>query len=90
MAIDPEREVTIVLPFWMVDRLKKTTVILSMFRDEADVRAVIDIIDAIHKGAMEYIRQEEGELLDYLSELDDDAEFILPPKKNDDEEDPKN
>jgi len=69
--IDPERNITITLPIWMVEKLVKIKPTLSMFKDEADVSAVIEIIDAIYAGSLEFIRQEEGELMDYLSEPDD-------------------
>jgi hypothetical protein len=85
MPIDPERNITITLPFGMVERLMRVKPILSMFGDDEDVRAVIDIIEAIHAGALEYVREEEGELMDYLTSLDD--EDIDLPDDGDDEDD---
>lgn len=77
MKIDPDRPVTITLPFEMVERLRQAKQILSMFNDEKDVRAVMDIIDAIYEGALEYIREEEGEIDEYLSG-DDYGGYIDP------------
>lgn len=72
MKIDPERSITITLPFGMIEALKRAKPILSMFRDEGEVRSVIEIIDAIYAGALEYIREEEGEIEDYLGGSEDD------------------
>ena len=85
MQIDPEREITLTIPFGMVDSLKKATSILAMFRDEADVRAVIEIIDAMYAGALEFIRQDEGEITNMLTEADADEQYFVKP--GDDEED---
>jgi len=82
MAIDPDREITITLPFGMIEKLRKVKPILSMFRDEGDVGAVIEIIDAIHAGALEYVREEEGELMSYLTSGDD--ELDTPDDDDDD------
>ena len=79
MRIDPERAVTITLPFGMIEALHRAKPILSMFRDEGDVKSVMEIIDAIYEGAMEYIREEEGDIKDFLE--GDDEGFNL----NDDE-----
>ncbi len=87
MNIDPEREVTITLPYGMVLQLKSITPILSMFRDERDVRAVIEIIEAIHTGAIEFIRQEDGDIMDYLAEAEDTERFLNPDDDDDDDDD---
>jgi len=87
MNIDPEREVTITLPYGMVLQLKSMTPTLSMFRDERDVRAVIEIIEAIHTGAIEFIRQEDGDIMDYLAEAEDTERFLNPDDDDDDDED---
>ena len=79
MTVDPEREITLTLPFGMVTKLKDATKILAMFRDEPDVRAVIEIINAIHAGAMEFIRQEDGDLMDYLSDGESDGSYFVKP-----------
>ncbi len=84
MSIDPDREITITLPFGMVEKLRQVKPILSMFRDEKDVSAAIEIIDAIHAGALEYIREEEGELMDYLTSANDD-EISLPDEDKDED-----
>ena len=86
MPIDPERNITITLPFGMVERLTRVKPILSMFGDDEDVRAVIDIIDAIHTGALEYVREEEGELMDYLTNIDDE-DIELPDNGEIDDDD---
>ena len=75
MKIDPERSITITLPFEMVESLRRAKPILSMFRDENEVKKVMDIIDAIYEGALEYIREEEGEIQDFL-ESDEDQELL--------------
>jgi hypothetical protein len=82
MRIDPERPITITLPFGMIEQLRRAKPILSMFRDEGDVRAVIDIIDAVYEGALEYIREEEGEIKEFLDGEEDEGFDI---KKKDDE-----
>ncbi len=89
MKIDPERNVTITLPMWMIDRLINMKPTLAMFRDDEDVKVVLDIIDAMHAGALEYIRQEDGEVLDYLSDIDEEEGYILPPEKSKPEDDDK-
>ena len=85
MNIDPDREITITIPFGMIEKMKKATPILSMFRDEGDVRAVIEIIEAIYVGALEFIREEEGEILEYLADGEGDAEYFLAPDDEDKE-----
>lgn len=90
MPIDPERNITITLPFGMVEKLSRIKPILSMFRDEEDVRAAIEIIDAIHGGALEYVREEEGELMDYLTNLDDEEIEIPDNGEIDDDDDGSN
>jgi hypothetical protein len=77
MKIDPERSITITLPFGMVEQLKRAKPILSMFRDEGEVRSVIEIIDAIYAGAIEYVREEEGEIKDFLDGSEDNELFDL-------------
>jgi len=77
MKIDPERSITITLPFGMIEQLKRAKPILSMFRDEGDVRGVIEIIDAIYAGAIEYVHEEEGEIKDFLDGEDDRECFDL-------------
>jgi hypothetical protein len=77
MKIDPERSVTITLPFGMIEALRRAKPILSMFRDEDQVKSVIDIIDAIYEGALEYIREEEGEIQEFLDTDDDEELFDL-------------
>ena len=62
MNIDPDRSISITLPFGMIEKLKNIKPILGMFRDQGDVKSVIEIIDAIYAGAMEFIREEDGEL----------------------------
>jgi hypothetical protein len=89
MKIDPERNVTITLPIWMLEKLIKMKPTLAMFRDDEDVQVVMDIIDAMHAGAVEYIQQEDGELLEYLSDIEDDDGYILPPEKKDKEDNGK-
>lgn len=66
--MDPvsERNITITLPFGMIQSLVKSKPVLAMFSDDRDIREVIRIIDAIHAGALEFIRQEDTELLSYL------------------------
>jgi len=86
MTVDPEREITLTIPFGMVESLKRATPILAMFRDEADVRAVIEIINAIHAGAMEFIRQEEGDIDDMFSEGDGDKGYFAKPSDDDDKD----
>lgn len=71
MNIDPDRSITITLPFGMIEQLKQTKPVLSMFSDSPEIRQVIDIIDAIYAGALEYIREEEGEIQDYFSEKEE-------------------
>ncbi len=90
MNIDPDREITITLPFGMIVKLIKATQVLSMFRDESDVRATIEIINAIHAGALEFIRQEDGEIMDYLSDGEPDKEFFLPPDNSEEKEEDEN
>lgn len=85
MQVDPEREITLTIPFGMVDSLKKSTQILSMFRDEAEVRAVIEIINAIYAGAIEFIRQEEGDITEMLHEPDADEAYFVKPDDKDEE-----
>ena len=77
MRIDPDRAITITLPFGMVEQLRRAKPILSMFRDEGDISSVIDIIDAIYEGALEYVREEEGEIKELLDEDDDQGFFSL-------------
>jgi hypothetical protein len=77
MKIDPERSVTITLPFGMIEALRRAKPILSMFRDEGEVKSVIDIIDAIYEGALEYIREEEGEIQEFLGSDDEEELFDL-------------
>lgn len=77
MNIDPERNVTIILPFSMIAALVQAKPILSMFSDEEEVKQIIRIIDAIQASAMEYIRQEDGEVLDYLASETKTDEFDL-------------
>jgi hypothetical protein len=84
MKIDPERSITITLPFGMIEALKRAKPILSMFRDEGEVRSVIEIIDAIYAGALEYIREEEGEIEDYLGGSEDEG--LLDIDESDDGE----
>jgi len=84
MKIDPDRSITITLPFGMIEKLKRAKPILAMFRDEGEVRNVIEIIDAIYSGAVEYIREEEGELRDLLHTGPDDEDAFLV--EEDDEE----
>ncbi len=78
MKIDPEREITLTIPYGMVLRLKESTKILAMFRDEKDVRSTIEIIDAIHAGAMEFLRREDGDSLDHYTEDNDKGYFVKP------------
>jgi hypothetical protein len=87
MKIDPERTITITLPFGMIEQLKRAKPVLAMFRDEKEIRLVMEIIDAIYTGAVEYIREEEGELGNLLSSDTDDDDFFLI---EDDEEDKTN
>jgi hypothetical protein len=75
MKIDPDRAITITIPFGMIDQLKRAKPILSMFRDESDVRGIIEIIDAIYAGALEYVREEEGEIQDLLGTDDEDIDL---------------
>ena len=86
MNIDPEREITLTIPMGMVDSLKKALPILSMFRDEADVRAVIEIINAIYAGALEFIRQEEGDINSMLTEADADETYFVKPDSDEDDD----
>lgn len=86
MQVDPEREITLTIPFGMVNSLKKATPILAMFRDEAEVRAVIEIIDAIYAGAIEFIRQEEGDLTSMMTEPDSDEQYFVKPGDDEDED----
>ena len=86
MNIDPDRPITITIPFGMIAALKQAKPILSMFRDQGDVKTVIEIIDAIFAGALEYIREEEGEIQDYLREFaDDDIDSILLQEEDDED-----
>jgi hypothetical protein len=87
MNIDPERNVTIILPFSMVMALVQAKPILSMFSDEDEVKQIIRIIDALHASAMEYIRQEDGEVLDYLAgdTKSDDFDLLDNQSESDDE-----
>lgn len=62
MKIDPDRTITITLPFHMIDKLSSVKPILGMFRDEPGVKAAMDIIDAIYSGAVEFVREEDGEI----------------------------
>jgi hypothetical protein len=87
MKIDPDRSITITLPFGMVEKLTTVKPILAMFRDEGDVKKVIDIIDAIHSGAIEYIREEEGKLNRMLSEDIDGVDLDGFFDEEDEEED---
>jgi hypothetical protein len=66
MRIDPERAITITLPFGMIEQLRRAKPILSMFRDEGEIKSVMEIIDAIYEGAVEFIREEEGDIKDFL------------------------
>ena len=68
MNIDPRRLVMVTVPFGMIEELKRAQPILSMFRDEIEVRNMIDIIDAIYASAVDYIREEEGEIEDFFDE----------------------
>jgi hypothetical protein len=76
--MDPvyDRNITITIPFGMILSLVKAKPVLSMFRDEKDVREVIKIIDAIHAGALHFIRQEDRDLLEYLADGDWETGFI--------------
>lgn len=87
MNIDPERNVTIILPFSMIMALVQAKPILSMFSDEDEVKQIIRIIDAIQASAMEYIRQEDGEVLDYLASdtKSDDFDLLDDQSESDDE-----
>lgn len=85
---DSERNITLTLPIWMVEKLVHIKPTLSMFKDEPDIQAAIEIIDAIYAGSLEYLRQEEGELRDYFTDLDDE-DFIVPKAKNGDDDDPE-
>jgi len=85
MQINPEREITLTIPFGMVQSLKSATQILSMFRDEPDVRAVIEIINAMYAGALEFIRQEEGDIKNMLTEEDSDETYFVKPGSEDDD-----
>ncbi len=88
MEVDPDRSITITMPFGMIYQLKKAQPILAMFRDEGDVRAVIEIIDAIYSGALEYIREEEGEIKEVLGTgSDENGNYFLV---EDDEDEKKN
>jgi hypothetical protein len=84
MNIDPDRPITITVPFGMIVSLKEAKPILSMFRDQGDVKTVIEIIDAIYAGALEYIREEEGEIREYLKAVgEDDIDDILLDEEED-------
>ncbi|MCK4720001.1 hypothetical protein KAU08_05060 [bacterium] len=87
MNIDPERNVTIILPFSMIMALVQAKPILSMFSDEDEVKQIIRIIDALQASAMEYIRQEDGEVLDYLAgdTKSDDFDLLDDQSESDDE-----
>jgi hypothetical protein len=83
MKIDPDRAITITIPYGMIEQLKRAKPILSMFRDEGDVSGIIDIIDAIHAGALEFIREEEGEIRSLLDE--DEENDLLDLDKGDED-----
>lgn len=79
MNIDPNRSITITLPFEMIEKLKNIKPVLAMFRDEGDVKSVIKIIDAIYNGAVQYLQDEEDQLRralqkDIQSDLEADFE----------------
>jgi hypothetical protein len=87
--MDPvsERDITITLPFGMIQALVKAKPVLAMFHDDSAIREVIRIIDAIHAGAVEFIRQEETELLSYLAG-DDRINESFPVDDFEDSEEP--
>ena len=76
MATDPEKNITLTLPFGMIDKLKAVKPVLSMFGDDDKVKEAIEIIDAMYTGAMEFIRQEEGDIIDYLTSGDRDEDLF--------------
>lgn len=78
-----DRNITITIPLGMIQSLVKAKPVLAMFRDESDIREVIRIIDAIHAGAMHFIRQEDGELMDYLASGDLELEIFPDDDLND-------
>ncbi len=89
MNIDPDRQITITISFGMIVALKQAKPILSMFHDQDDVRSIIEIIDAIYTSAIEFIREEEGEIQDYLNAVgEDDIDDLLLTEEDD--EDKKN
>lgn len=86
MNIDPDRQITITIPFGMIYALKQAKPILSMFHDQDDVRSIIEIIDAIYTGALEFIREEEGEIQEYLEAVEeDDIDNILLTEEDDED-----
>ena len=87
MNVDPNRQISITLPFEMVERLKNLKPVLAMFSDQSDVRKAMDIIDAIYNGAIEFLSAEEDQIRKALQkEIESDLEGDFEDFDEDEEE----